>query len=218
MRRVIAIDGPSGAGKSTVARAIAQELGFDYLDTGALYRAIGLHLVRSGVDEDATDERVAAALGPARVEFMRGKVFLNGSDVSDEIRTPEAGHYASVFSAREPVREFLLDIQRDAALKSDLVAEGRDMTTVVFPDAFIKIYLDASAEERARRRTLELLAKGFAVDEDRIRQEIRERDERDSTRAIAPLRRADDALHIDSSGCGKEEVLRKALDIIRGRS
>ncbi len=215
MRRVIAIDGPSGAGKSTIARAIAQDMGFDYLDTGALYRAIGLHLVRRGLDEKAADGTVEAALDSARVEFREGKVFLNGADVSGEIRTPEAGHYASVFSAREPVRRFLLGIQRDAARKADLVAEGRDMTTVVFPDAFVKIYLDASVEERARRRTLELAAKGFPVDEGRIRQEIRERDERDSTRAIAPLRRADDALYIDSSGCGREEVLGKVLGIIR---
>lgn len=215
MRRVVAIDGPSGAGKSTIARGLARELGFDYLDTGALYRALGLHLVRSGVAEDAPDDAVAAALASASVEFLRGGVLLNGADVSDEIRTPEAGHYASVFSAREPVRRFLMAIQRDAALKADLVAEGRDMTTVVFPDAWVKIYLDASVEERARRRTLELQSKGFAVSEEKIRAEIAERDARDSSRAIAPLKRAPDAHYIDSTGHDGDEVLCEALALIR---
>lgn len=218
MKRVVAIDGPSGAGKSTVARGLAEELGFDYLDTGALYRAIGLHLVRTGVAEDAPDDVITAALAAARVEFLHGKVLLNGDDVSEEIRTTEAGHYASVFSAREPVRRFLLGIQRDAALKADLVAEGRDMTTVVFPDAWVKIYLDASVEERARRRAQELQAKGFPVGEERIRREIVERDERDSTRSIAPLIRSSDAQAIDSTGYDKDEVLKKALEIIRKAS
>lgn len=218
MKRVVAIDGPSGAGKSTVARGLAEQLGFDYLDTGALYRAIGLHLVRTGVAEDAADETITASLASARVEFLHGKVLLNGDDVTEEIRTPEAGHYASVFSAREPVRRFLLGIQRNAALKADLVAEGRDMTTVVFPDAWVKIYLDASVEERARRRTQELAAKGFPANEERIRREIIERDERDSSRSIAPLRRSADAQAIDSTGYGRDEVLKKALAIIRKAS
>ncbi|MGE5299788.1 MAG: (d)CMP kinase [Acidobacteriota bacterium] len=212
---MIAIDGPSGAGKSTMAKLIAKETGFDYLDTGALYRATALNLVRLGLKEDSTDEEIASALEKTRVDFSRGRVILNGGDVSEEIRSSAAGHYASVFSARRPVRCFLLDIQRDAAKKADLVAEGRDMTTVVFPEAYKKIYLDASVGERARRRTEELLAKGFAVDREKIRNEIIERDARDSGREIAPLRKADDAHYIDSTGLTREEVLGLIMKVIR---
>jgi cytidylate kinase len=216
VKKVIAIDGPSGAGKSTIAKLISKELGFDYLDTGALYRAVALHLLRLGIGEKASDEEMSSALEKAQVEFRDGRVWLNGKDVSDEIRSPQAGHYASVFSARKPVRRYLLGIQRAAAVTSDLVAEGRDMTTVVFPDACRKVYLDASADERVRRRTIELASKGFEVDEDLIRREIIERDARDSGRDIAPLRRADDAFFIDSSGLSIDEVFRKIIDIIEG--
>ncbi len=215
MKRVIAIDGPSGAGKSTIAKLIAKELGFDYLDTGALYRAAALHLVRSGIGEEASDDEISSALEKAQVEFRNGRVYLNGKDVSDEVRSPEAGHYASVFSARKPVRRYLLNIQREAAGASDLVAEGRDMTTVVFPDAYRKVYLDASVEERVKRRTIELVSKGFEVDEDLIRREIIERDARDSGRDIAPLRRADDAFFVDSSGLSIDEVFERVVDMIK---
>ncbi len=214
MKKVVAIDGPSGAGKSTVAKLLAEELGFEYLDTGALYRAAALNLVRLGLDENAPDDAIAAALKETRIEFEKGKVLLNGKDVTEEIRSPEAGHYASVFSARAPVRAHLLQTQRNAALKADLVAEGRDMTTVVFPDAFVKIYLDASVEERARRRAAELAAKKFSVDEGRVRSEIIERDARDSGRELAPLRKADDACYIDSTGLSKEEVFRRIIELV----
>lgn len=211
MRKVIAIDGPSGAGKSTVAKMVARELGFAYLDTGALYRASALCLLRRGVKEDASDEEIADALRDAVVKFRDGRIFIGAEDVSDQIRTPDAGHYASVFSARRPVRTFLLKTQRDAALTSDLVAEGRDMTTVVFPDAFGKFYLDASVEERTRRRAVELAGKGFPVDEEMIRREVMERDARDSGRDIAPLKKADDACVIDSTGVSVMEVARIIL-------
>jgi CMP/dCMP kinase len=214
VKRVIAIDGPSGAGKSTIAKLIAKELGFAYLDTGALYRAAALYLVRQGIGEKASDTEISSALEKAQVEFCNSRVYLNGKDVSDEIRSPEAGHYASVFSARKTVRRRLLGIQREAAVSSDLVAEGRDMTTVVFPDAYRKIYLDASVDERVRRRTVELISKGFEVDEDLIRREIIERDARDSGRDVAPLRRTDDSFFIDSSGLSIDEVFRKVIDII----
>ncbi len=212
---MIAIDGPSGAGKSTMAKLIARETGFEYLDTGALYRATALNLVRLGLSEYSTDEEITAALEKTNIYFSGGRVTLNGIDVSEEIRSPEAGHHASVFSARRPVRHFLLDIQRNAAHNADLVAEGRDMTTVVFPEAYRKIYLDASVGERARRRTEELLARGLAVDSDQVCKEIIERDARDSGREIAPLRKAKDARYIDSTGLTREEVLALIMRVIK---
>ena len=215
MKKVIAIDGPSGAGKSTIAKLLATELGFEYLDTGALYRAAALNLVRLGLDENTSDTAISAALEKTRVEFEKDRVLLNGEDVSEDIRSPEAGHYASVFSARGPVRAYLMQTQRNSAVKADLVAEGRDMTTVVFPEAFVKIYLDASVEERTKRRTAELIGKEFAVDEQRVRAEIIERDARDSGRKLAPLRKADDACYIDSTGLSKEEVFRKIIELVR---
>jgi cytidylate kinase len=215
MNKVVAIDGPSGAGKSTIAKLLAEELGYQYLDTGALYRAVALSLLHAGLNEHSTDSEVVAALKNTKVSFRSGKVFLNQKDVSQEIRSPEASHYASVFSARRSVREFLLDIQREALHHANLVAEGRDMTTVVFPYASEKFYLDASAEERARRRSLELKAKGYDVDEEQMLLDIRERDARDSGRNIAPLRKAEDAICIDSTGLSVEDVFRQILAVIR---
>lgn len=214
MNRVIAIDGPSGAGKSTIARLLAQDLGYEYLDTGALYRAVALGLLRLGLNEEADDNAIATALERTEVSFRKGKVFLNHKDVSQEIRSPETSHFASVFSANRIVRESLLDIQREALHHADLVAEGRDMTTVVFPYADKKFYLDASAEERAERRTLEMQAKGYEVSKEKIRLDILERDARDSGRDLAPLRIADDAVVIDSTGMSIQDVFRKILSII----
>jgi len=215
MNRVIAIDGPSGAGKSTIAKLLARELGFEYLDTGALYRAVALSLLQRGLNEESRDHDIVTALEKTKVAFRHGKVFLNHKDVSQEIRSPQASHFASVFSARRVVREFLLDIQREALHHEDLIAEGRDMTTVVFPYAYKKFYLDASAEERARRRTLELIAKGYEADEERIRLDIIERDARDSGRDLAPLKKAEDAVLIDSTGLSVDDVFRTILAIIR---
>ena len=215
MNRVIAIDGPSGAGKSTIAKLLARELGFEYLDTGALYRAVALSLLQRGLNEESRDHDIVTALEKTKVAFRHGKVFLNHKDVSQEIRSPQASHFASVFSARRVVREFLLDIQREALHHENLVAEGRDMTTVVFPYAYKKFYLDASADERARRRTLELKAKGYVADEERIRLDILERDARDSGRDLAPLKKAGDAVLIDSTGLSVDDVFRTILAIIR---
>jgi len=218
VKSVIAIDGPSGAGKSTIARLVAADLDFDYLDTGALYRAVALALMKLGLREDSSDDMISSVLLLTQVFFKDGKVVLNGTDVSEEIRSQEASHFASVFSARVPVRRYLLDIQRKAALTADLVAEGRDMTTVVFPDAFAKFFLDASVEERAKRRTRELRSKGYEVEESRIKLEIAERDARDARRDIAPLRKADDAYFIDSTGLSVEDVFNRIIVIIKNRA
>jgi cytidylate kinase len=217
MGRVVAIDGPSGAGKSTVARRVAGELGFDYLDTGALYRAVALGLTRRGVRPEDTGQRLGEALQELRVEFKDGRVYLDGEDVSGEIRTPEMGHYSSVFSARKPVREFLLPVQKRAGERGGLVAEGRDMSTVVFPRAWRKFYLDASVEARTRRRYEQLREAGNPVSMERAGEDVIGRDERDSERAHSPLRVAGDAVYIDTSDLGVEEVVARVLEeIARG--
>jgi cytidylate kinase len=215
MGKVIAIDGPSGSGKSTVAKMISDMLGFKYLDTGALYRAVALGLVRAGVGPDAPDEKINELLEKVDVSFDGGKVFLDDEDVTDQIRTPEAGHHASVFSARRPVREHLYPIQKQAAERDDLAAEGRDMTTVVFPLAWKKIYLDASVEARAQRRYQQLSRYGVHVDLKRAIEDVVERDKRDSERDLAPLRVAEDAVYVDTSDLTIEEVIKKVLEEVR---
>ncbi|MFZ5996475.1 MAG: (d)CMP kinase [Nitrospirota bacterium] len=215
MGKVIAIDGPSGSGKSTITKLLAERLGFQLLDTGALYRAIALHLRRQKVAPESTDAEIQNKLKNVSVVFKDGRVLLNGEDVSEAIRTTEAGHYASVFSARKVVRDFLFQVQRDAALHSDIVAEGRDMTTVVFPDAWKKFYLDASEESRAKRRYQQLKEKGIAITIEEAIRDVRERDIRDSKRDIAPLKRAEDALYIDTTNLTPEEVLSLILSSIR---
>ncbi len=207
MKRVIAIDGPSGAGKSTISKLLAKKLGFQFLDTGALYRAIALHLRRQGTAPGSPDPEIAGKLEGVFIQFSDGRVMLNGEDVSEAIRTTEAGHYASVFSAKKAVRDFLFQIQRDAALHHDIVAEGRDMTTVVFPDAWRKFYLDASEEGRAKRRFLQLREKGTEISLGEALRDVKDRDTRDSRRDIAPLRRAEDAIYIDSTNLSLDEVI-----------
>lgn len=228
MGKVIAIDGPSGAGKSTISRLIAEKLGFQFLDTGALYRAAALHLRRKGLNENSSDEEIANALKHAEIVFTDGRVFLKdssctthaesgcyGEDVSEEIRTTEIGHYASVFSAKDVVRKFLLQMQRDAAVHNDIVAEGRDMTTVVFPYAWKKFFLDASKKIRAKRRFLQLREKGIKITMKDALRDVVERDKRDRGRDIAPLKIADDAVYIDTTDLGIEEVLGKILEEIK---
>lgn len=211
MGRVIAIDGPSGAGKSTVAKLLAEMLGWSYLDTGALYRATALGLMKAGVAPEDGDDKIAQALKGIKVSFTGGRVFLNGEDVSAQIRTPEAGHYSSVFSARRPVRDFLMPAQRASAEDCDLVAEGRDMTTVVFPGAWRKFFIDASNEERARRRYLQLKQNGVPATEEDAMRDVILRDKRDSERDIAPLAKAPDAVLIDTTGTPLEEVMKRVL-------
>lgn len=227
MHKIIAIDGPSGAGKSTVSKLLAERLGFRFLDTGALYRAVALHLRRKGLDSGSPDDEIKSALADVAVFFKDGRVFLKenselpptlvkgvAEDVSEAIRTTEAGHYASVFSARKPVRDFLLQVQRDAALRNDIVAEGRDMTTVVFPDAWRKFYLDASEGGRAKRRHLQMQGKGAGITMDEALKDVKERDTRDSSRDIAPLCKAEDAVYIDTSEMSIEDVLTYMMKVI----
>ncbi len=218
MRRVIAIDGPSGSGKTTIAKLIAKELEFNYLDTGALYRAIALALRNKMIEAEDSDDKLGNVLSQVAVVFNNGRVFLNGKDVSEDIRSEEIDHYSSVFSARRIVRDFLLDAQRKAALLNDLVVEGRDTTTVVFPDAKKKIFLDASVEERAKRRSLQFRGKGIDISMDEARKNIIDRDTRDANRDIAPLKIASDALLVDSSNLSIEQVKKKIIDFIESDS
>ena len=216
----IAIDGPAGAGKSTIARALARKLGYIYVDTGALYRSIGLYCTEAGVPlEDKA--AVTAALEQIRVElrYVDGvqRVLLNGRDVSEEIRRPEISLAASSVSAMDTVRAFLFDLQRNMALEHDVVMDGRDIGTVVLPDAQVKIYLTASAEERASRRYLEMEDKPDKPTYDQILEDIKQRDYNDMHRAVSPLRQADDAVLIDSTTMGFHEVCEEIMDLIEQR-
>jgi cytidylate kinase len=215
---IIAIDGPSGAGKSTLAKRLAKELRFVYLDTGAMYRALALKVLRQGIDlaDDAGLEELIAAT-EIDLQETNGNlaVLLDGLDVAAEIRTPEVSQMASKVSALRIVRARMLDLQREMGRRGSVVAEGRDIGTVVFPEAEVKIFLDASANERARRRYNELQSAGRAVDYEETLREIEERDKRDSERDLAPLRKAEDALMMDSSSATADEVAAKVLSHIR---
>ena len=218
---VIAIDGPSGSGKGTIARRVAAALGFHLLDSGALYRLVALSGSRRGLAPDDVAGHAEAAR-TLDVEFGvddRGeeRVLLEGEDVGAEIRTETAGAEASRVAAMPPVRTALLQRQRHFARPPGLVADGRDMGTVVFPEAPLKIYLTASAEERARRRHKQLKEKGLTVTIGDLSQEIRERDQRDSSRSVAPLRPAADAVLLDSTGLAIEQVVDQVLELARSR-
>ena len=213
----IALDGPSGSGKSTMARRISRELGFFYIDTGALYRAVGLFIARRGVDP-ADENAVAAALADCRVSFDFAEgvqhTSLDGEDVSGLIRTPEISQYASKTSAFPCVRELLLEVQRDFARGHSIIMDGRDIGTVILPDAPVKIFLTATAEDRARRRCEELQARGENVSYEEVLRDQQERDWRDEHRAISPLRRAEDAILVDTTGLSLEEGYQKLRDVI----
>ena len=214
----VAIDGPSGAGKSTIARRAAQALSFIYVDTGALYRTIGLYM--SQHIEDTKDTKAGEALLPkVSVErrFIGGeqRVFLNGEDVSEKIRTPQAAMHASNVSAIPAVRAFLLDMQRALAASSNVIMDGRDIGTVVLPEAQVKIFLTASVEARAKRRLAEHEARGEKIDFDELVREIETRDYNDSHRAAAPLKQAEDAVLVDTTDLSFEESVEKIISLIR---
>lgn len=205
---ILAIDGPAGAGKSTTARAVAKALGFAYLDSGALYRCVALAALEAGISPDDDEALGALARGLHIRQTLDGRFELNGRDVSGLIRSPEVSQAASRSSACPQVRAALVDIQRDAVLAPGTVAEGRDIGTVIFPDADLKIFLDADPAERAKRRTLEMEARSAPADAiARVREEMAERDRRDSTRAVAPLAKAADAIVVDSTLLGFDDVV-----------
>ena len=214
----IAIDGPAGAGKSTIARRLASELGYYYVDTGAIYRTVAYFLDLLGVSPKDVDgvERYIDELTVAIEYDEDGKqhMLMNGMDVTDEIRTQEIGQKASLVSAHAVVRDMLLDMQRDVARKHNVIMDGRDIGTVVLPKATVKIFLTASAEVRAKRRTKELLAKGQKADFNTVLKEIEQRDYQDSHRAVAPLKQAKDAVKLDTSDLDIEGVVAAMKKIV----
>ena len=215
-RVVVAIDGPAGAGKSTIARRLAERLGFTYIDTGAMYRAVALWALRQGIDTRDMHRMEQLALA-ADIKLAPGKIQLNGEDVSEAIRAPEVSNGASRVAVLSGVRRALVTKQRAIGERSSVVMEGRDIGTVVFPDADVKIFLDARLEERVRRRLLEEQAKGVMIDESALTKQMHERDRRDSTRADAPLTQAPDAVYLDSTKLNIDEVEETILKIVRAR-
>jgi cytidylate kinase len=217
---IVAIDGPAGAGKSTVAKRLAKELGYTYMDTGAMYRAFAWKARQGGVDlED--EEKLREVLRRTNVELLdreeTPRVLLDGRDVTSEIRTPELSQLASKISALGPVRERMVELQRAMGARGGMVVEGRDIGTVVFPQAEVKIFLTAGPEERAKRRFAELQSQGKQVSLDETMEEMKERDRRDQERALAPLRRAEDAVAIDSTAYGVDEVMERIMREIKNK-
>lgn len=216
--RALAIDGPAGAGKSTIARAVSRELGWIYVDTGAMFRAVALFFLREGISADDAGgirERISGVSVTLGHENGEQQVFLNGENVTGLIRTEEVGNMASACSVYPEVRQKLLELQRSLAEQQPVVMDGRDIGTVVLPDADTKVYLTASVEVRARRRFKELMEKGAACDIAEIEKDIRERDWRDMHRETAPLKQAEDAVLVDSSDMTAAEVTEQILSLVR---
>ena len=217
----VAIDGPSGAGKSTLARALAKELGFVYVDTGAIYRSVGYYAYQRGIDP-ADGAAVDALLPEIQLEMVYREdglqhMILNGEDVTKEIRLPEVSMYASRVSAIPAVRAFLMDMQRDMARTHSVIMDGRDIGTVVLPQADVKLFLTASAEDRARRRCLELEERGTPEPYEKLLEEMQERDRNDASRSAAPLRPAEDAVILDTTGNTFQQSFDLLLQTIKER-
>ena len=214
----IAIDGPAGAGKSTIAKKVAKKMGYIYVDTGAMYRAMALFMIKQGIDpSDAPSIEEACKIADISIEYRDGEqvVLLNGENVNAYLRTEEVGNMASVTSVNAKVREKLVELQQKLAKTKDVVMDGRDIGTVVLPNAEVKVYLTASSMVRAQRRALELEAKGEKADLSKIEADIIERDNRDMTRAISPLKQAEDATLIDSSYMTIDEVVEAILNLVK---
>ena len=215
----VAIDGPAGAGKSTIAKRVAKEKGFIYVDTGAMYRALALYFLEQGIRADETDRMTEAVSGAeVGIQYENGiqQVYLNGRNVTGRLREEAVGNMASKSSAIPEVRQKLLELQRELAKTEDVVMDGQDIGTCVLPDADVKIFLTASVETRARRRYEELKEKGIPCSLDEIAKDIQERDERDMTRKTAPLKQAEDAVLVDSSNLTVEEVTARIIELCRG--
>ena len=214
----IAIDGPAGAGKSTIAKKIAKKMNYIYVDTGAMYRAMALFLIRNGVTKDDVEKiEEVCQQADISIEYKDGEqiVLLNGENVNGLIRTEEVGNMASVSSANGKVREKLVQLQKELAKKADVVMDGRDIGTCVLPNADTKIYLTASSQVRAKRRFDELTQKGESCDLQKIEEDIIERDHRDMTREISPLKQAEDAVLVDSSDMTIDEVVEKIISLCK---
>lgn len=213
----IAIDGPSGSGKSTLAKGLAAALGYIYIDTGALYRAIGLYAARHGVSAERPED-VVPLLGQMdlqmRLENGGNAVYLDGVRLGEEIRTSTASHYASQVSKVPQVRAFLLETQQSIARQNNVIMDGRDIGTVILPHAQVKLYMEASPEQRAKRRLAELLAKGEDITEEQVLADIKKRDANDSGREIAPAKPAEDAIFLDNSSLTPEQTVEAALRIV----
>lgn len=209
----VAIDGPGGAGKSTIAKLLARELGLDYIDTGAMYRAAALKMTKLGIPAE-DPEAVEAALAGTVIDFSGGSIYLDGETVDEAIRTPEMGGLASAYSALGCVRKKLVERQKEMGRTKDCIMDGRDIGTNVLPDAEYKFYLTASAEERANRRYKELVEKGQDVSYEKILADINERDYNDMHRELDPLRKADDAIEVDTTHLSIEEVIETLLGMI----
>ncbi|MBQ9886381.1 MAG: (d)CMP kinase [Lachnospiraceae bacterium] len=213
----IAIDGPAGAGKSTIAKIVAERLSFIYIDTGAMYRAIAIYFIDNEVNLDDDEEIINACSNiDISIKYEGGvqQVILNGENVTSRLRDEEVGRMASICSVFAPVREKLVKLQQSLATKEDVVMDGRDIGTVVLPNANVKVYLTASSKARAKRRYLELTQKGISCNIEEIEEEIIERDKRDMERKISPLRKAEDAVLVDSSNLSIEEVVEAITDLI----
>lgn len=215
---IVAIDGPAGAGKSTVAKRLAKELGYTYMDTGAMYRAFAWKVMKEGIDL-SDEKKLERVLQDTSIELLeqdgRSSVLLNGVDVTDRIRTPELSQLASRVSTSKIVRERMVELQRDMGSHGGVVAEGRDIGTVVFPNAEVKVFLDASSGERARRRFEELRSQGREVTVEETLEEMEQRDRRDRERDVAPLRKAEDAVVIDSTQAGVDGVVGRIMQEIK---
>ena len=214
----VAIDGPSGAGKSTIAKLVAKEKGYIYVDTGAMYRALAVYFLEKGIaPEDRAGIIAAAGEAEVSIRYEEGvqQVYLNGENISSKLRAEEVGNMASKTSIIPEVRERLLELQRSLAREKDVIMDGRDIGTNILPGADVKIYLTASVETRARRRYEELIEKGAACDYQEIAKDIQERDDRDMNREVAPLRQAADAVMVDSSDMTIEEVVEKIAGLCR---
>jgi cytidylate kinase len=213
---VIAIDGPSASGKGTVAQIVAEKLGFHYLDSGALYRIVALAAFERGIDWQAESE-IAKLVAQLNIKFEHGEIFLDQQNVSEKIRTEQMGQGASKVAAHPQVRLALIDLQHSFRQAPGLVADGRDMATVIFPDARTKIFLTASAQVRAERRYQQLISKGLAADYSAILKDLQDRDERDSQRAVAPLQQAPDAELVETSQLNIEQAVSKVLEAVTSK-